>query len=341
MAVNTSILLLADSNINYIEKNIDIAGSIFASVVSAIITAIIVGSIFKRFFFKQREIGRHLSSEGIEKVRIGKSGINMKDWNTLLNLDRKYWVQRAFDKIFRRGRGFVPRQLDMCFLTGMGFLIKQSDLIIDLLKKGVSINVLLATPRGQFKNEMYESCRSIEELNSVHKQVQEELVAYYTGVVLNNRNAKGFLERAFAMLENYNCKDALAGNDREKVQNAVRNKIVNGDGEHIYQVNYVKLKLLEYMAKADADPKSLHGTVTLSYYTDEYRVPIILLSVQDKKKTVGSTYDKLVWTNLCAPTQEAENSVRLYCRGTDENDGFAAAMEKTIDYLKSISEKVL
>ena len=59
-----------------------------------------------------------------------------------------------------------------------------------------------------------------------------------------------------------------------------------------------------------------------------------------RKGFPGQQREKLVRTNLCAPTQEAENSVRLYCRGTDEETGFAESMEKTMKYLQSVSEKV-
>lgn len=58
-----------------------------------------------------------------------------------------------------------------------------------------------------------------------------------------------------------------------------------------------------------------------------------------RKGFPGQQREELVRTNLCAPTQEAENSVRLYCRGTDEETGFVESMEKTMKYLQSVSEK--
>ena len=59
-------MLFLLAQIDWAGKGIDLIGDI--------ITAVIIAVILQRAFLKQREIGKNLTSEGIEKVSLGNNG---------------------------------------------------------------------------------------------------------------------------------------------------------------------------------------------------------------------------------------------------------------------------
>lgn len=289
------------------------------SIISALIVAGVTGVILNKILIKERKIGKKLHDVGIEKATLGSGGIKVKDWKELLKLTK----------------GKEILSVDLCFLTGRGFLVSNPEIFINLLKKGATINVALADPKGQFLSSEYEKCKSIDELKACHEANIDRLVDYYYSLSKDPSLASGFLERVFVMLES---KKTFQKNEDE-AKSAIRTKLYE-DGEHVYQIYYVKQILKHYMEVSEKEKNTKYGTINLHYYKDQYRFPYVIINCSDKIKDEFLDYT-YAWCNITPPAQEAYDAIRFYCaRDNEESENFVSELKRSADYINSISVKV-
>lgn len=284
------------------------------SLLSALIVALITSIVLNKIIIKQRKLGEKLIHSGVNKAILGSGGIKLKDWKELIKLTKD---KKIID-------------VNLCFLTGRGFLVDQPDVIINLLKKGVQINIVLGDPNGQFLNDEYAKCKTLDELKQCHQEHIEELVDYYYEISQDPTKAKGYLERSFIMLEN---KKTFGKNESES-KDAFRAKF-SQHGEHIYQIYYVKHILKDYIKHAVKD-----NQIRLFYYQDQYRIPYVIINCEEKNKTDITEYT-YAWCNIVPPAQEAFDAIRLYCSRSDEDAyNFVSALKESSDYILAISRRV-
>ncbi len=312
-----ALLSVVDGGFTYwLERFIDLLLQLIPSIGTALFTAWFLDKAFK----KSKKLGEDLAKSGIDHIEYASGKMCKKDRAKLFGLNGKV----------------APVEVSLCFLTGDNFFLDYYNYILDLLKRGTKIRVIIANPFDSersaeyAKNHPEEFSREISLCTEEHKK---SLAQHYYKITKYNKDEMAklaYLERTFLMVSR-EAIDRVAESkfgrkythlDENEKQQAWYARIPK-TGDHIMQVMIVT-KIIDSLNKACPENK-----IELAYYKDEYRIPITLAKFKK-----GEDDEYYLWTNMNAPVKETTKSVNLLGRSEEEGEAnYVTDVINTFNYL--------
>ena len=283
----------------YWDKTVSLALSIVQSLLIAGLTFLIVNNAFA----KKQKIGASLNKEGVQRVTSNDGRLTNNDVNLL----------------FGKGNNPKPTEIKLCYITGYGFLrVFQKD-IINVIKAGCNVKILVASPKTSYFFDRYHKGESI---------FVDDLVEYYSKAAFDKTKYHSFLEKEDFMM-------ALSGRNLDNLNEHEVKKIFkeffteHQDGDNVGQIFKI-IKLVDMLSNSVKDIDGA-GNIELRFYEDEYRMPITLAKFDRYKKKPAHT---VLWTNITAPIDETRDSISLYFQKYDSDSGkFVDSIDTYFDYL--------
>lgn len=323
--MQTFFTLLLDGSVKEGLYWADVTVNVIAGAITAIITAAITSWMLDKAFRKSKYLGDSISKAGIEKIDYTSGRMTQKDRNILFGLKGNQ----------------MPNELKLCFITGDNFFKDNFDNLVNLVKNGRIIKVLIGNPNlckhaeNYFKE--FSSDHSLDELHCSDDDKEKLANIYLELNELHGDDLRklSYLERTYLMVS----KDIIDRKVKEKYVNLKYSELSNdkkkeiwidrisSTGDHVMQAVLVT-RMIEKINKESVNG----GKIELRYYHDEYRIPITLAEYYaDGAHKEGKM---MLWTNMNAPVRETTKSVNVFGIDNFEEDAtYVNDVKCTFDYL--------
>jgi len=309
-------LLTWDFNIvNYADTLIDLT----IALVQAIVILLLTNFLLNKIWMKSTSMGTKLFEYGIDKISIKDGRLNKMDKKQMFGL---YPCKK-------------PYELCFWFITGDGFIKDYSHLLVDVIKNGCKVKILLHNPehnRFYSKQDPY----TIERINQ-DKKIRDEMVDYYFNIIKGN-NGNSYGDRIFAM---YMLRRTLDNNSNQtSVDDYGDEKLKKTNETNLLSRGYYISEIVlgqELIEKIKQD-SGIEDGIEVRYYIDEYRSTVMIAKY--KNETANKT-ELRCWVNFASPMTAAQDSIALSSHPRKENkkndDGndesqFLKDMENSFDY---------
>lgn len=283
-------------------------------------TAVLVAFLLDKAFKRSKKIGDSLVKSGIENIDYVSGKMSSKDCSILFGLNKRE----------------KPFELNLCFLTGDNFFLDNYNYLLELLNHGTKIKVLIAGADDSIRYKRYiKKYPNIFDRNTgfCDDDDKKELIDIYMkyhDYKSDDLAQLHYVERTYLMVSkevvekrartDYNSSYAFLSDENRS--NVWGHRIAR-TGDHMMQIALVT-KIIHTLNKQSTNEK-----ISLAYYKDEYRIPIILAKYKEKE---SEAY--LLWTNMNAPVKQTTESVNVFGKTKEKTDGsYISDVMKSFDYL--------
>ena len=300
------------------ELIINIVETVVSAILIAIITKIVIDKILDKSFMRIQKVGKGLQNAGIESVSSDNGKMSKRDVYVL----------------FGKGPQPRPSTIKLCFISGCNFINDYFDELIEAVKNGTNIEVLILDPS---KAELFDYFRGKYE-RKVYTKNDEEDIAVLAGRFDKIYNRKigyadlPYCEKCDLLTLTHEFENLRQSSENPENTLEIWAKIVS---KHKFsyaaaEAIFVKNILLEILKQKEENGWT--GNVELHYYRDEYRIPITIAEYPYDKKNQAPYY--LLWTNMNSPVKHTIESINVRGKyAVDEEPNFVSDMNSYFDYL--------